>query len=258
MHQEPVISELDPIKYPNICLISQVNSRILYDERLELDPLKPIFDKKYWQRKSAITGSASGRGTTLFLHDQGQDWILRPYLRGGLPGKLLSNQFLFTGYNKTRAWREFLLLLDMIKMGLPVPEPVAAGITRRGLIYHNSTIIKRIPGARDLHNLLCNTAFEEEVWLDIGSTIRRFHDHQIYHHDLNIRNIMLDEMQTTWLIDFDKCGILKGNTWKQQNLARLLRSFNKERTKQEDKNQPFYWQDKHWQTLMQGYSRGKG
>jgi predicted Ser/Thr protein kinase len=65
---------------------------------------------------------------------------------------------------------------------------------------------------------------------------------------------MLDEAQKTWLIDFDKCGILKGDKWKQQNLQRLLRSFNKERAKQHSTNQPFNWCEAQWPIMLQGYA----
>ena len=62
----------------------------------------------------------------------------------------------------------------------------------------------------------------------IGQTIAKFHHHQIYHHDLNIHNIMLDIENEVWLIDFDKCGIRQGSNWKNSNMARLKRSFEKE------------------------------
>lgn len=237
--------------YSDTLQLQKGNSRILYQKTCKLDVFSEIFSEQYWQEKKAITGSASGRGQTLFIRYKSSDLIFRPYLRGGLPGKILKDQFLFTGYENARAWREFLLLLDMLALGLPVPEPVAAGIHRSGLICRNHIIIKRIPGAKDLHQILCHETLASDIWKAVGSCIRQFHQQQIYHHDLNIRNIMLDAKKQTWLIDFDRCGIIKGDSWKQQNLNRLHRSFLKEQAK----HPALHWNNDDWQALLAGYEQ---
>ena len=40
---------------------------------------------------------------------------------------------------------------------------------------------------------------------------------------------MLDIKNEVWLIDFDKCGIRQGSNWKNSNMVRLKRSFEKEK-----------------------------
>lgn len=247
----------DPNNYSNVCHLSKEGESYLYTEDCPLDVLQPIFSEQYWLQKKAITGSASGRGTTLFIHYKRHDYILRAYLRGGIPGKILTNQFFFIGYEKTRAWQEFMLLIEMLDMDLPVPTPVAAHITRTGLIYRNHIIIKRIPRAKDLHEILCSRELAEEEWHKIGQTIQTFHEKQIYHHDLNIRNIMLDNKKQPWLIDFDKCAISSGESWKQQNINRLKRSLYKEKSKAQKNDKAFYWQEKDWQSLIDGYADRK-
>lgn len=249
-------SELDSQFYSDTLQLQTGNSCILYRKSCNLDVFEPIFSKDYWQNKKAITGSASGRGQTLFIRHKSSELILRPYLRGGLPGKILTDQFLFTGFEKTRAWREFLLLLDMMILELPVPEPVAACISRSGFIYRNSIIIKRIPNAKDLHQVLSedvlpNEPLSNDIWQSIGNTIARFHKNQVYHHDLNIRNIMLDNEQRAWLIDFDRCGIINGDGWKQKNLDRLHRSLVKE----QNRNPAIQWTEENWQALLTGYQQ---
>ena len=235
---------------PKICHISGADETIWYQNTCDLDLIKPIFTRAYWQDRNAITGSAAGRGRTLFIEDKGSSYVLRPFLRGGLPGKALTDQFLFTGYQRTRAWREFRLLLDMRSLQLPVPEPVVANAKRSGLIYRSSIIIKRIPDARDLQQLLCEQALPMQIWQNIGATVKRFHKHQVYHHDLNSRNIMLDKQQRTWLIDFDRCGINSGQHWKRQNLQRLHRSLSKELRQ----NVVFHWTKNDWQAFLDGYN----
>ena len=62
---------------------------------------------------------------------------------------------------------------------------------------------------------------------------------------------MLDSAGKVWLIDFDKCERREPGPWTEQNLARLLRSFNKERGKLAQ----FHWQDTDWAALLAGYQQ---
>lgn len=236
-------------QHPDVQLFQQSGCRILRHQHCHLNASRQVFKAEFWYKNNAVTGSAAGRGTTLFVRHDEQHMILRQYLRGGLPGKLLSNQFVFNGYQKTRAWREFFLLLEMHKLGLPVPEPVMAGIDRSGLIYRNYILIKRIPDAVDLHQKLTQQALSDELWVHLGGLISSFHEQQIYHHDLNIRNIMLDKQNQGWLIDFDKCARLTGDNWKAKNLQRLHRSLEKEQAQ----NERFFWNEKDWDCFIQGY-----
>lgn len=240
-------------KYPQVQLFQDADYQILQYQAGKLPPQNQVFTQPWWQENGDITGSASGRGTTLFVRYDEQELILRQYLRGGLPGKVLSNQFLYLGLSSTRAWQEFFLLLDMLRFGLPVPEPVMAGITRNGFIYRNYILIKRIPGAVDLHQRLSQQPLDQAHWYQLGALVKSFHEKQVYHHDLNVRNVMLDKSDNFWLIDFDKCAIIVGEQWKAKNLARFRRSLVKEQSK----TAAYHWQDSDWQHFMQGYMDNK-
>ncbi|MEW4537643.1 lipopolysaccharide kinase InaA family protein, partial [Vibrio cholerae] len=50
------------------------------------------------------------------------------------------------------------------------------------------------------------------------------------------------------IIDFDKCYVQSGHSWKQGNLNRLKRSFDKEVVKRAVK-----WSEFDWQPVVQGY-----
>ena len=52
-----------------------------------------------------------------------------------------------------------------------------------------------------------------------------------------------------WLIDFDKCGIEQGSNWKNSNMERLKRSFEKEK-----RLRNIYWQLADWQILTSAYN----
>ncbi|WP_086931012.1 3-deoxy-D-manno-octulosonic acid kinase [Agarilytica rhodophyticola] len=215
-----------------------------------------IFSPSYWQEENLITGKAKGRGTTWFFQHQDHEYVLRHYYRGGLIGKVIKDHYLYLGYAQTRAYREFLLLAQLRALSLPVPQPVACRVSKVGGLYcTNDIIISRIKNADSLLKRLTLETIDTRLWKKIGSTIRQFHDHQVYHHDLNIHNILLDSDDNIWLIDFDQGTIRKNGQssshWKNQNIERLLRSFNKEATK----HTHFLWQQDDWLSLLAGYQQ---
>lgn len=222
---------------------------LLFNPDLLSDISDDMFDASYWQAKSQIIGQAFGRGTTTFFCHQQNEFVLRHYHRGGLIGKVVKDQYVYTGLKATRAYVEMHLLNTMHDLGLAVPRPAAARIEKKGLFYQADIILQKITGATDAFTLLQSRSFAAELWHNIGREIKRLHEQQIYHHDLNIHNIMLDEQNKVWLIDFDKCEVRDGDEWKNQNLQRLQRSLVKEKTKKPE----FYWQPEEWQSCLMGY-----
>lgn len=226
-----------------------INSHVmLFDAEHFSEPTPEIFTGHFWHTQNAITGQAKGRGTTYFFQHHQNEYVLRHYRRGGLVGKVLSDQYLYTGLEQSRAWQEFKLLQHMQTLDLACPTPIAAMLSKSGLYYQADIISTKIPSAQDLHHILLDKSLTTEMWHKVGRTIAEFHHHQVYHHDLNIHNIMLDAEHNVWLIDFDKCGIKQGDNWKQSNLARLKRSFEKEK-----RLNNIHWQLADWQILMYAY-----
>ena len=88
------------------------------------------------------------------------------------------------------------------------------------------------------------------MYKHIGSTIKRFHQQGIYHHDLNAHNILLDDQQKIWLIDFDQGEKREvKQQWQESNLARVQRSCRKEFVKIAN----FQWNEENWLALLNGY-----
>mgnify|MGYP000600766025 CR=1 FL=1 len=216
-----------------------------------------MLDSSYWQEQNAITGSAQGRGTTWFVqycesnNNQEKHWVLRHYYRGGLIGKLINDSYFFTSQKNTRAAKEFTLLALMQELTLPAPKPIAYRVTRHGLFYRADLLSSRVENAQDLVAILTKQWITDDLWFAIGETIKRFHQQGIYHHDLNAHNILIDNNNKPWLIDFDQ-GELRTiqQGWQQSNIQRLLRSFRKEK----DKLSNFNWSESNWQTLLGGYN----
>jgi 3-deoxy-D-manno-octulosonic-acid transferase len=212
------------------------------------------FDPVWWQQQQAVTGSSTGRNTAWFVKQRQQQLVLRHYYRGGLVGKINKDRFFYQSALYSRAMQEFSLLQWMRQQGLAVPKPVAACYQHRGCSYQADLLIERISDARDLATLL-NTerGLSNTEWYAVGVAIARLHNAGVDHTDLNCRNILLDNNETIWLIDFDKCQRRPPGRWQQKNLQRLLRSLHKEQSKLT----PFHWQDSAWQNVINGYQQQK-
>lgn len=230
--------------------IHQGNNYYCFDENAIADFNKNMLSADYWQQQNAITGTAQGRGTTYFIKHLASDWVLRHYYRGGLIGKVIHDSYLFTGFEKTRAAQEFNLLKTLSTLNLPAPKPIAYQVRKSTFTYQADILTGRITDAQDLVAILSTNAISEEIWQKIGCCIKAFHQHGIYHHDLNAHNILIDKDEKVWLIDFDRGEQRQPNQkWQQANLDRLLRSFNKEN----EKLSKFHWQADNWQLLLEGY-----
>lgn len=220
----------------------------------QLGSAKDWLEPEFWQNQNAVVGQSNGRNIVWFVSDGTREFVLRHYYRGGLPGKLIADQFLYTGIENTRSMAEFNLLLQLSEQGLPVPKPVAANVQRSGLIYRASLLIERIVDARDIFQLMCIAPLPIAAWERIGTMLASFHHAGVYHSDLNCHNIMLQEcsgINKPWLIDFDRCEIRRSGSWKAANIARLKRSLEKESRLQPN----FYWQEADWQALLKGYEQ---
>ncbi|QTF94292.1 MAG: 3-deoxy-D-manno-octulosonic acid kinase [Halomonas sp. BM-2019] len=186
------------------------------------------FDPQAWREAARVTGEAPGRGASLFLDaGDGREWVLRPYRRGGLIARLSATRYLWTGLERTRAFRELRLTATLHERGLPVPRPVAAAVTRLGLTYEATLITERIPGARALASRLEAGRADAALLETVGETIQRCHDAGLDHVDLNARNLLIDDEARVWLIDLDRCRLRAKGAWQAANLARLERSLVK-------------------------------
>ena len=220
------------------------------------------FQPEYWQQQGLVTGQSKGRNTVWFIRQpNGKEAVLRHYYRGGLVGKLNKDKFWPEPAAQSRAMAEFSLLWQMRLWGLPVPRPCAALYQKHSLgfgfySYSADILIERITGAIDLAHLLQQRSLTSLEWQQLGALIARFHQHQVYHSDLNCHNILLDSQGQFWLIDFDKCAIraaadFPDQSWKRQNLQRLLRSLNKE----QQQLPVFHWQPDQFAALELGYQQ---
>lgn len=223
---------------------------LIYDANL-LDDIAPeLFEIARWRDQGRVLGEAPGRGTTFFVAHESGEWALRHYRRGGGMGMIFNDGFLWTGVTGARSWREWHLLMGLHNRGLPVCVPVAARIVRQGPVYRADLITRRIKNARSWQDWMFESALPGDYWVALGKLLRRFHNAGLYHHDLNIRNILRTEEGKLFLIDFDRARLRKPGGWQRANLARLLRSVRK----LESKGREMHFSEACWGQLMQGYA----
>jgi len=222
---------------------------LVYDSCAVDDVSMGIFDPDHWGQMAKRHDE--GRGSVWFITDVDRHWVLKHYLRGGLFKDLLTDRYLFTGFDRSRMIREFDMLCEMKRRSLPVPRPIAAMAVRSGpLFYRGAMITERLQNSTSLASLISCEEVSDQMWFDVGSTIGQFHSASVLHRDLNVTNI-LRRGGDWYLIDFDKCCFVGGgaNTrWRQDNLSRFQRSICK---LSEETNQSL--DQKQWRVFKEGY-----
>ncbi len=231
------------------------SEHILYDaERIE-NPEASYFEVEHWRKRDALTGSAEGRGTTVFVQLAGEEYVLRHYRRGGMIARLVDDRYLWTGLAQTRAWREWHLLAELWKRDLPVPQPVAARVSRQGLLYRADILLGKIPETQTLADVLMNAALDAIFWKKLGQCLKKFHHQGVFHADLNARNILLDGRGCFYLIDFDRGDIRQPQrSWQQANCLRLKRSLDKFSEQAARSQGHFYFNEADWSVLLKAYA----
>lgn len=193
--------------------------------------------------------AGSGRGAVRLQRQNGREFVLRHYRRGGLVGRLVHDRYLRAPLPATRGLAELALLQRLRGFGLPVPRPAAARCVPAGLFYRADILLERLQAAEDLSALLQRAPLPAFDWRAVGAAIARMHAAGVFHADLNCHNLMRDARGRIWIIDFDRCALRAPGGWQAQNLERLRRSLRKER----GRLATWHWDDGDWAPLLQGY-----
>lgn len=223
---------------------------MLYDASRAGNAVASWFDAKWWSRRGEVRGSAEGRGAALFIEADGRRLVLRHYRRGGWIAKWSTDRYLWRAAALTRSFLEWHLLYLMRRAGLPVPMPIAAYYRRTGRYSYSADLLtEQIPEVSSLATRLRAGALPLTSWIAIGRCLRRFHGDGICHADLNAHNVLLNDAQEVWLVDFDRGRLRRPGLWCDSNLVRLRRSIEKIT----DPLPPERFSEADWASLLSGY-----
>jgi len=226
---------------------------ILYDADRIPHPEDVPFDFRRAVAPEPVIGS--GRGGTWRERVNDLTAALRQYRRGGMVRHLLTTAYLWTGLDRTRAFREFRLLASLHAGGLPVPAPLATRVVRTALWYRAELLTEWLPGTRSLADLLGDAELDDARWRAVGATLRRFHDAGVDHADLNAHNILLDGQGGVFIIDLDRGRLRTPHArWQRGNLSRLRRSLEKVHAT----GRALYYSRSGWATLLNAYGGHTG
>ncbi len=218
---------------------------ILFDGRSLSQATPELLDPAGWSESQRLIGRG-GRGMATLVRGDFGEGVLRHYRRGGLVGRVVSDRYLYLGESRVRCVREFHLLAELYRRGLPAPRPLLAGWRRSGPFYRAELLTRRVPDSLTLAERVAEGTVGP-LWRVVGLTIARFHREGVFHADLNAHNVLIDARDQVWLIDFDR-GSLRAPSldWQHANLRRLRRSLEKLGG----------LDDRAWDDLRRGYEAG--
>ena len=196
---------------------------ILYDDEWVGAVSAEWLQPEFWRLRGAIQAELGGRGTARVVDTPAGAAVLRRYHRGGLVARLVQDRYLFTGFERSRAWREWRVLHALHERGLPVPRPLMASCERRGPAYRAGLLTCLIPGAQPLSEVA--ETLSETDWQRLAWTLDAFFAYGVEHVDLNAGNVLCDALGRWYLVDFDRARLHPGRIRPARMLARLDRSL---------------------------------
>lgn len=202
---------------------------------------------KFFKRKQILEKKdvkiVYGRGQTLFYKESGFDLVLRSYFRGGLISKIFRKAYLSLSKSSYRAFKEFELLCELKKKGLNVPTPLIAKTTYFFPYVYNDIVLLNLKNTKNLDQILQQQALTQRQLESLKYEIQKMFKINVIHTDFNIKNLLLDDNDTAFIIDFDKCYIKDVLTRDDQEnmLSRLKRSFLKQIEIHKNNGDNFYY-----------------
>ena len=175
--------------------------------------------------------------------DEGTSLVLKHYVHGGMLAPLLGDHYLWRDLERARMWQEFSVLERLVRLRMPVPVPYAVRVERSGPFYRGQLVTRHLdpgePPWLSLAQALAERKLDHGEWRALGATIRRFHNADLCHGDLNAHNILLPPANSktateqVYIVDFDQAHFVDDSEkkkkslswWRNGNLDRLQRSL---------------------------------
>ncbi len=194
------------------------------------------------------------RNVAYIFETENEKLIIKIYFHGGLVRFFLPAKW----FLKNRGLSEFLFCFHNLTNLDFIPQYIGALWNKRFFFYITGTISKYLPNTIDLREVITSPKIsrttKKTILAKVGMTIKKMHEHGIYHRDLHLKNILIQQNNTEneeykiFIIDFDKASIKKnlGLFWRTSNLLRLKRYFIKNKLPIE-----------YFNFILEGYNIGK-
>lgn len=173
-----------------------------------------------------------GRGETVSLPIKDGRMVIRHYHHGGIFRKLTRD--IYWGITP-RPLKELAVSEEARDKGLNTPEVLAVILRRYAKIFYKADIITReIEGGNNAYDYLrsAEVTSRDNIIRSAAETVRKMHDLGLYHPDLNLKNILIQDIDgkiKSFILDLDRACIKENlsNRERERNLLRLNRSVNK-------------------------------
>lgn len=177
---------------------------------------------------NSVNSALGGRTATTVTQLEGiGSVVIKHYRRGGIIRYLIKQRYLKWG--KTRSRMEYELLQKVRSLGINAPEPVA--FADRGRLFYQCWLVTR--EIKD-HQTLAQLSHlnQEKVRIVLKEVVKQVSiliKNKILHVDLHPGNVIVDNQNKVYLLDFDQARIFSRgeNALRGRYLRRWNRAIQK-------------------------------
>ncbi len=138
--------------------------------------------------------------------------VVKSYTRGGVIRYF--NRQTYLKFSRYRCQSEYDLLLFLDRLGVSVPEPIAFGYQGR-LFYHAWLVTREIQNSCTLAEFSKKNPEKTRMLInDLARQLNILVENQIHHVDLHPGNVLVDNQDNLYIIDFDKARTTPQNRQK--------------------------------------------
>ncbi|MDY6791414.1 MAG: lipopolysaccharide kinase InaA family protein [Thermodesulfobacteriota bacterium] len=180
---------------------------------------------KLFQTPSKMSNSILGGRSSVLIDEMNKigPVAVKYYHRGGIVRHFIKKRYLKWG--KTRGQKEYELLQKVRNIGISAPEPIAFAYFGR-IFYQAWLVTREIKCHQTLAELSLSN--KKRALLTMKHVIQQtaiLIENRILHVDLHPGNVIVDNQDRVYILDFDKGSIFSGN--KNVLKSRYIRRWNR-------------------------------
>ena len=185
------------------------------------------------------------RGAVLKKNINELDLVIRLYRRGGLMKFFTKNTFIKPFFTSSYRPIEEFKVLNSLK-DLKVPKVIAVAVKENNFTYSGIIVTEKIKNSFNfLNEKPSSKELIEKIAFKAGNLAKKITSKGVFHPDLHIGNVLYDNNQEVYIIDFDKASIIsKGHSSVKNSIDKIIsrwdRSVNKFYNEDSNENRKLY------------------